>query len=94
MALCISLERGQTPDDALAKAHHELDQFKATGGLELLEEQMRDGQLVARSQGKPANIENKNAVLRLKAEGKSQADIRRLLGLPKSTVSQYWHSEL
>lgn len=93
MALCISLERGQTPDDTLAKAQHELDQFKATGGLELLEEQMRDGQLVARSQGKPANIENKNAVLRLKAEGKTQADIRRLLGLPKSTVSQYWHSE-
>ncbi|MFJ2984883.1 MULTISPECIES: helix-turn-helix domain-containing protein [unclassified Pseudomonas] len=93
MALCIALERGQTPDDALAKALHELDQFKATGGLALLEEQMKDGELVARSQGKPTNLENKSAVLRLKAEGKTQADIRRLLGLAKSTVSQYWHSE-
>jgi len=93
MALCIALERGQTPDDALAKALHELDQFKATGGLALVEEQLKDGQLVARSQGKPANLENKSAVLRLKAEGKTQADIRRLLGLSKSTVSQYWHSE-
>lgn len=93
MALCIALERGQTPDDALVKALHELDQFKATGGLALLEEQMKDGELVARSQGKPTNQENKSAVLRLKAEGKTQADIRRLLGLAKSTVSQYWHSE-
>ncbi|KKY56827.1 helix-turn-helix domain-containing protein [Pseudomonas ficuserectae] len=92
MAMCIALERGQTPDDAIAAAQSELDRFKAAGGLALLEEQMQDGELVARSQGKPANTENKNAVLRLKAEGKSQAEIRRLLGLSKSTVSQYWHS--
>jgi len=92
VALCIALERGQTPDDALANAQHELDKFKAAGGLALLHEQMRDGELVSRSQGKPANAENKNAVLRLKAEGKTQSEIRRLLGLSKSTVSQYWHS--
>lgn len=93
MTLCIALERGQTPDDVIAAAQNELDRFKATGGLALLEEQMQDGQLVARSKGKPANTANKNAVLRLKAEGKTQADIRQLLGLSKSTVSQYWHSE-
>ncbi|BCS42997.1 helix-turn-helix domain-containing protein [Pseudomonas amygdali] len=93
MALCIALERGLTPEDALANAQHELDQFKAAGGLALLEEQIRDGELVSRSRGKPANLDNKNAVLRLKAEGKTQADIRRLLGLSKSTVSQYWNSE-
>ncbi|MFJ4153968.1 helix-turn-helix domain-containing protein [Pseudomonas sp. NPDC089752] len=92
MALCVALERGQTPDDAIAAAQSELNRFKAAGGLALLEEQMQDGELVARSQGKPANTENKDAVLRLKAEGKSQAEIRRLLGLSKSTVSQYWHS--
>lgn len=92
MALCVALERGQTPDDAIQVAQNELDRFKASGGLALLQEQMQDGELVARSQGKPANMENKDAVLRLKAEGKTQAEIRRLLGLSKSTVSQYWHS--
>lgn len=92
MALCVALERGQTPDDAIEVAQNELERFKASGGLGLLQEQMQDGELVARSQGKPANMENKDAVLRLKAEGKSQAEIRRLLGLSKSTVSQYWHS--
>lgn len=92
MALCVALERGQTPDDAIEVAQTELDRFKASGGLALLQEQMQDGELIARSQGKPANIENKDAVLRLKAEGKTQAEIRRLLGLSKSTVSQYWHS--
>ncbi|WP_235860990.1 helix-turn-helix domain-containing protein [Pseudomonas proteolytica] len=93
MAMCIALERGQTPDDAIAAAQSELDRFKAAGGLALLQEQIVDGELVSRSKGKPANSENKNAVRRLKAEGKTQAEIRQLLGLSKSTVSQYWHSE-
>lgn len=93
MAMCIALERGQTPDDAIVAAQRELDRFKAAGGLALLQEQIVEGELVSRSQGKPANFENKNAVLQLKAEGKTQAEIRRLLGLSKSTVSQYWHSK-
>ena len=93
MAMCIALERGQTPDDAIVAAQSELDRFKAAGGLALLQEQIVEGELVSRSQGKPANSENKNAVLQLKAEGKTQAEIRRLLGLSKSTVSQYWHSK-
>lgn len=93
MAMCIALEGGKTPDDVIAAAKNELDRFKAAGGLTLLQEQMRDGELVSRSKGKPANSENKSAVARLKAEGKTQAEIRRMLGLSKSTVSQYWHSE-
>ncbi|MDH1143521.1 helix-turn-helix domain-containing protein [Pseudomonas mosselii] len=93
MAMCVALEGDKTPDDVIATAKSELDRFRAAGGLTLLQEQMRDGELVSRSKGKPANSENKSAVLRLKAEGKTQSEIRRLLGLSKSTVSQYWHSE-
>ena len=93
LALCISLERGQTPDDAIAVAQGELDRFKAAGGVALLHQQIMDGELVSRSKGKPANTENKAAVLRMKAEGKTQAEIRRLLGLSRSTESQYWHSD-
>ncbi|WP_339100387.1 helix-turn-helix domain-containing protein [Pseudomonas atacamensis] len=92
LALCISLERGQTPDDAIAAAQDELDRFKAAGGVALLHQQIKDGELISRSKGKPANTENKAAVLRMKAQGKTQAEIRRLLGLSRSTVSQYWHS--
>lgn len=44
---------------------------------------------MARSKGKPANRENLATVLKLKTEGKTQAEARRTLGLSKSKVSQY-----
>jgi hypothetical protein len=44
---------------------------------------------VARSKGKPANRENLATVLKLKTEGKTQAEVRRALGLSKSKVSRY-----
>ncbi len=93
MAICVALENGHQPGESLAAAQRELDRFQAAGGFKLLDQQMEDGKLISRSKGKPANTENRSAVLALKAEGKTQAEIRRLLRLPKSTVSQYWHSD-
>lgn len=93
IALRVTFERGQIPDDAIATAQGEFNRFKASGGLALLDEQMQDDEFVSRSNGKPANTLSKSAVLRLKAEGKTQAETGHLLGLPRSTVSQNFHSE-
>ncbi|KAA8696560.1 Cro/CI family transcriptional regulator [Pseudomonas caricapapayae] len=93
VAICVSLNRGQDPDESLVAAQSELDRFKAAGGMSLLQKQIQNGELLSRSKGKPANQGNKAAVLELKAEGKTQSEIRRALNLSKSTVSQYWHSE-
>ena len=34
------------------------------------------------------------AVLALKKEGRSQAEVMRILGLPKSTVGRLWHKDI
>jgi len=60
------------------------------GGSGLLEHEYKANQLVKRSPGKPVNTKNANAVKRLKAEGLSQAEIVRHLGLSSSTVHRYW----
>lgn len=93
VAMCVALERGHSPDEALATAQYELDQFKAVGGLNLLQEQWEDGNPVSRPPGKPAKKKNMSAVLQLKAEGKTQAEIVRILSLSPSTVNRYWHSD-
>nr|WP_122286482.1 helix-turn-helix domain-containing protein [Pseudomonas syringae group genomosp. 3] len=49
--------------------------------------------LAKRSPGKPLRIQNLQAVQTLKAQGKTQAEASRELGLSHSTVQRYWHSE-
>lgn len=93
VALCVALERGQPAQDALASASQELKKFTEKGGLELLHAQMDGTKLVLRPAGKPAKKKNMQAVLELKAQGKTQAEAVRLLGLSQSSVQRYWHHE-
>lgn len=65
--MCVALERGHSPDEALARALHELDQLEAVGGLSLLQEQWEHGNPVSRLLEKPAK-KNLSAVLQLMAE--------------------------
>ncbi|MGU9838254.1 helix-turn-helix domain-containing protein [Pseudomonas salmasensis] len=91
VALCVALERGESAQDALASAGRELGKFIEAGGLELLQAQLDGSTLAQRPPGKPAKLKNIQAVQELKAQGKTQAQTARLLGLSQSSVQRYWH---
>ncbi|MDZ5602914.1 helix-turn-helix transcriptional regulator [Pseudomonas sp. RP23018S] len=93
MALCVSLQRGERFEDTLASAQAELKRFAEAGGIELLHQQMDGKNLAKRSPGKPLRIQSLLAVQALKAQGKTQAEAVRELGLSHSTVQRYWHSD-
>lgn len=91
VALCVSLERGESPQEALASADRDLRQFTEAGGDELLHAQLDGSKLALRSTGMPAKAKNIKAVLELKAQGQTQAEAVRVLGLSQSSVQRYWH---
>lgn len=93
VAISVSLQRAESPHAVLKHAALALAEFTSTGGEKLLAEQFKDGHLVKRTRGKPANQENASNVRRLKAEGFSQAEVAQSLSLAKSTVNRYWQDE-
>ena len=93
LTLCIAMQRGERFDETLASAQKELQRFAAAGGIELLHQQMDGKKLTKRSPGQPLRIQNLQAVQALKAQGKTQAEATRELGLSHSTVQRYWHSD-
>lgn len=93
ITLCVALQRGESFENTLASAQVELQRFAAAGGVELLHQQMDGKKLTRRSPGQPLRIQNLQAVQALKAQGKTQAEASRELGLSHSTVQRYWHSE-
>lgn len=90
LALCISAQQGKPYPDLIKNAHEQLLAFEADGGMELLAEQFADGALIQRTRGKPQNPESLDAVRRLKATGKTQAQIAQDLGLSPSLVNRHW----
>lgn len=93
ITLCVALQRGESFENTLSSAQVELQRFAAAGGVELLHQQMDGKNLAKRSPGQPLRIQNLQAVQALKAQGKTQAEATRELGLSHSTVQRYWHSE-
>ncbi|SED72820.1 helix-turn-helix domain-containing protein [Pseudomonas coleopterorum] len=93
ITLCVALQRGESFENTLASAQEELQRFAAAGGVELLHQQMDGEKLAKRSPGQPLRIQNLQAVQALKAQGKTQAEAKRELGLSHSTIQRYWHSE-
>ena len=91
LTLCVALQRGERFEDTLASAQKELQRFAEAGGIELLHQQMDGKNLARRSPGKPMRIQSLQAVQALKAQGKTQAEAVRELGLSHSTVQRYWH---
>lgn len=93
VALCVGLKGGQEPQAVLEAAMRELQAFEASGGMELVQEQLKDGKLFPRAVGKPRKVRNEDAVLALKAQGKSPAEAVEILGLSRTTVSRYWRGD-
>ncbi|KWS17201.1 Cro/Cl family transcriptional regulator [Pseudomonas syringae pv. syringae] len=93
VALCVGLKDGQEPQAIMEAAMRELQAFEASGGMELVLEQLEDGKLFPRAVGKPRKVRNEDAVLALKAQGKSPAEAVEILGLSRTTVSRYWRGD-
>lgn len=91
VALAASMERRDSPLDALAHAHAEIAAFIEQGGLELVSKHFDgDKGLVQRGRGKPSDPDRIVRVLELKAKGLSKSEVSRELGIPESTVRRYW----
>lgn len=90
ITLCVALQRDESPEQCLERAAQTLQAFRVDGGMDLLAMHYQAGNLTKRTRGKPANLENMKRVLGLKAEGLSQIEVARKLGLTSSAVSRYW----
>jgi transcriptional regulator with XRE-family HTH domain len=93
VALCIGIKHGKLAEAVLQEALLELQKFQASGGADLIQDQLRDGALLKRASGKPAKAQNRAAVLTLKAQGKTPAEATKILGLSRTTVSRYWRAD-
>jgi transcriptional regulator with XRE-family HTH domain len=93
LALCVSLQRGEPFEAALACAHNGLASFATSGGLDLVQAQLEGNQLVKRPLGYPLKTQNREAVLALKAQGKTRAEIATALEIPYTSVRRYWSSD-
>ncbi|QXG50339.1 helix-turn-helix domain-containing protein [Pseudomonas viridiflava] len=90
LALCLSNRRGVPYPILIDAALKQLRAFENEGGLEILAEQIADGEIAYRKPGKPQNKESENIVREFKAGGMNQSQIARETGLALSTVHRYW----
>lgn len=90
IALCVATQHKQNAQTVLEEATRELQSFLGAGGAELIQSQIEGGKLVQRAAGKPLNARNREAVLALKAQGKTPAETIKTLGLSRTTVNRYW----
>lgn len=90
IALCVALRENAEPERILQRASDTVAAFSAQEGMTLLRAQLSGGKIVSRKPGKPINDVNLASVIKLRADGLSQAEISRKLGLSRSTVNRYW----
>lgn len=55
-----------------------------------MQSQYEGGKLIQRVAGKPLKSRNRDAVLGLKAQSKTPAEVVKVLGLSRTTVNRYW----
>jgi len=69
----------------------QLDRFEASGGLDQLNSEIEDGELVSRPPlGRQIDLQRLENLLRCKAQGMSQKDTATMLGISKQTVHKLW----
>lgn len=92
VTLAIAAQGNEHPSDVLQRTALKVREFEATGGWGLVEEQFSDGKLIKRSQGKPKQPLNADAIRALKAQGLDRKTIAEKLGVARSTVQKYWNT--
>ncbi|KWS74873.1 helix-turn-helix domain-containing protein [Pseudomonas amygdali] len=80
----------QPLDSVLARVTDELEAFSASGGLELLAQQFNEGAVAAKAQIRQRRAE---AIQACKARGLTQRQTAEELGVPKSTVADFWSQD-
>ncbi|MBP0941017.1 helix-turn-helix transcriptional regulator [Pseudomonas alliivorans] len=80
----------QPIDSVLARVTDELEAFSASGGLELLAQQFNDGPEAVKAQVRQQRAE---AIQACKARGLTQQQTAEELGVPKSTVADFWSQD-
>jgi transcriptional regulator with XRE-family HTH domain len=92
VALAIAAQGNEPPSAALSRAALEVEEFETSGGWELVMDQFADGELKKRSQGKPKQPMNADAVRALKAQGLDRKAVAEKLGIARTTVQKYWNT--
>ncbi|MBD8148178.1 XRE family transcriptional regulator [Pseudomonas fluorescens] len=91
LALSIAQKDGRSPLEVLHCAIGDSSKFQDEGGMKALGEQFdAAGELVKRTRGKPLNLDNEKAVLKLQADGLTQRQVAEKLGIALSSVREYW----
>jgi len=87
MVLATVASEGIALDDVLARVTGELEVFRASGGLELLTQQLNEGAVAAKAQIRQQRAQ---AIQACKARGLTQRQTAEELGIPKSTIADLW----
>ena len=92
VTLVVAAQGEELPSEALQRTALRVREFEMSGGWQLVEEQVSDGKLFKRSQGKPKRPVNANYIRALKAQGFDRKTIAEKLGIARSTVQKYWNT--
>lgn len=92
VALTVAAQGDEPPSELMQRTALKIREFEVTGGWALVVEQFSDGKLIRRSQGKPRQPLNSDAIRALKAQGLDRKTIAEKLGVARSTVQKYWNT--
>ena len=93
LAVASAYARHQTPKEFLKGVAAEIAKLEKLGVLDKLHHEFEDGKLHSVHPRIRSGEANRQAVLKCKAEGKSQKETAELLGLDKSRVSRLWKDD-
>lgn len=93
LALTLATQDDQPTSALLSRLKQELVQFEKSGGMEMLGDQIVNGELVSRPRGTPQNADKLAEVLRHKAAGFTQKETADRLGMSTSTVNDMWRKD-
>ncbi|RMR37945.1 hypothetical protein ALP36_101456 [Pseudomonas syringae pv. coriandricola] len=93
LVVASSYDKGISPKEFLKHLAGEISKLEKLGVLDKLDGEFKDGQLDTSHPRVRSSWLNKAAVLKCKAEGKTQKETVELLGLGKATVSRLWKDD-
>ncbi|WJM96190.1 helix-turn-helix domain-containing protein [Pseudomonas defluvii] len=90
LALTLATQDEQPVSALVSRLKQELAQFEKSGGMEVLQAQIVNGELIPRPTGVPTDTDKLANVLQHKAAGFTQKETADRLGISTSTVHDMW----